>query len=169
MVSRRVNQTISGRRSSRPDDDPGHARAEYVQGAAFREPATGRRTMLSVIAGLPEGVVGLEAVGRVEAADYEAVGQPAVRRAIEQHGKIRLLHVLDERFAGYTAGGATQDAALGLGHLHSFERIAVVTDSASIRRLVKLAGWTLPGELRLFFNSERDDADAWVSEGLSAR
>jgi hypothetical protein len=125
--------------------------------------------MLAVIEGLPDGVVGLEAVGRVESGDYEAVGRPAVKRALEQHGKIRLLHVLDERFAGYTAGGAWQDAVLGLGHLHSFDRIAVVTDSASIRRLVKLGGWSIPGELRLFFNRERGDAEAWVSEGLAAR
>jgi hypothetical protein len=74
--------------------------------------------------------------------------------------------VLDERFTGYTAGGARQDAILGLAHPGSFERIAVVTDSESIRRLVTLAGWSIPVELKLFPNQEREQAEAWASEGL---
>ena len=100
--------------------------------------------MIELIEGLPDAVVGLEAVGKVESADYEAVAKPAVKRALERHPKIRLIHVLDDRFTGYTAGGAWQDAVLGLANARSFDRIAVVTDSENIRRLVKLAGWSLP-------------------------
>jgi hypothetical protein len=33
---------------------------------------------------------------------------------------------------------------------------------------VKLAGWSIPGELRLFPNVERGDAEAWAAEGLDA-
>jgi hypothetical protein len=124
--------------------------------------------MIQLIAGLPDAVVGLEAVGQVESADYEAVAAPAVQGALERHPKIRLIHVLDDRFTGYTAGGAWQDAVLGLAHPRSFDRIAVVTDSESIRRLVKLAGWSVPGELKLFPNREREQAEAWAGEGLDA-
>ena len=92
--------------------------------------------MIQLIEGLPDAVVGLEAVGQVESADYEAIAAPAVKHALERHPKIRLIHVLDDRFTGYTAGGAWQDAMLGLAHPRSFDRIAVVTDSESIRRLV---------------------------------
>ena len=92
--------------------------------------------MIELIEGLPDAVVGLEAVGKVESADYEAIAAPAVKHALERHPKIRLIHVLDDRFTGYTAGGAWQDAMLGLAHPRSFDRIAVVTDSESIRRLV---------------------------------
>jgi SpoIIAA-like len=122
--------------------------------------------MIELIEGLPDGVVGLEAVGEVESGDYKAIAAPEVERALEGHPKICLIHVLDDRFTGYTAGGAWQDALLGLAHPRSFERIAVVTDSESIRRLVKLAGWSIPGELRLFPNREREQAEAWASEGL---
>ena len=124
--------------------------------------------MIQLIEGLPDAVVGLEAVGKISSADYDAVAAPAVRQALKLHPKIRLIHVLDDRFTGYTAGGAWQDALLGLAHPRSFERIAVVTDSASIRRLVKLAGWSVPGELKLFANRERERAEAWAGEGLSA-
>ncbi len=124
--------------------------------------------MIQLIEGLPDAVVGLEAVGQVESADYEAVAAPAVRGALKRHPKIRLIHVLDDRFTGYTAGGAWQDAVLGLAHPRSFDRIAVVTDSESIRRLVRLAGWSVPGELKLFPNREREQAEAWAGEGLDA-
>jgi SpoIIAA-like len=122
--------------------------------------------MIQLIEGLPDAVVGFEAVGEVEAADYQAIAAPAVKHALERHPKIRLIHVLDDRFTGYTAGGAWQDAMLGLAHPRSFDRIAVVTDSESIRRLAKLAGRSIPGELRLFRNREREQAKAWASEGL---
>jgi hypothetical protein len=124
--------------------------------------------MIELIEGLPDAVVGLEAVGDVESADYDAIAAPAVKHALERHQKIRLVHVLDDRFTGYTAGGAWQDAVLGLAHPRSFERIAVVTDSERIRRLVKLGGWSIPGELKLFRNREREQAEAWATEGLGA-
>jgi len=122
--------------------------------------------MIQLIEGLPDAVVGLEAVGEVESADYHAIAAPAVQHALERHPKIRLIHVLDDRFTGYTAGGAWQDALLGLAHPRSFDRIAVVSDSESIHRLVTLAGWSIPGEMKLFPNREREQAEAWASEGL---
>ena len=122
--------------------------------------------MIELIAGLPDAVVGLEAIGEVDSADDATTAAPAVERALARHSKIRLIHVLDDRFTGYTAGGAWQDAMLGLAHPRSFDRIAVVTDSDTIRRLVKVAGWSIPGEMRLFANREREEAKAWACEGL---
>ena len=124
--------------------------------------------MIELINGLPDAVVGFAAVGEVDAADYKTAATPALQHALERHPKIRLIHVLDDRFTGYTAGGAWQDALVGLAHPRSFERIAVVTDSESIGRLVKLGGWSMPGELRLFPNRDRAAAEAWASEGLRA-
>ncbi len=56
--------------------------------------------MIQLIEGLPDAVVGIEAVGQVEAADYDAVAAPAVKHALERHPKIRIIHVLDDRFRG---------------------------------------------------------------------
>lgn len=125
--------------------------------------------MIELMEGLPDGVVGIEAVGRVESGDYETVAAPAVQHALERHATIRLIHVLDDRFTGYTAAGAWQDALLGLAHPRSFDRIAVVTDVESIHRLVRLGGWSIPGELKLFSTRERERAKAWAGEGLDAR
>ncbi len=122
--------------------------------------------MIELIEGLPDAVVGLEAIGKIESADYETVAAPAVKDALERHPRIRLIHVLDDASPA-TGGGAWQDALLGLAHPRSFDRIAVVTDAASIRRLVKLAGWSIPGELKLFQNREREQAE--VVGGRRAR
>jgi len=125
--------------------------------------------MIELIHGLPEGVVGIEAVGTVTSADYQAV-TPVIDEALAAHGKIRLIHILGDRFDDFTAGGVWEDGKFGLSNALSFERIAVVTDRDSVRRLVKAAGWAAPGEMRLFANAERDQALAWTSADLpSAR
>jgi hypothetical protein len=123
--------------------------------------------VIELIEGLPDGVVGIEAVGNVTLEDYEDVVAPAVERALASHQKIRLLHVIGERFQGHSASALLEDAKLGLANVRSIERIAVVTDNAHFRALVKGAGWTLPGDLKLFSNAERAEAEAWVSEGLA--
>jgi hypothetical protein len=122
--------------------------------------------MIELIDGLPDAAVGLVAIGQVKSADYDAAAAPAVRKALERHSRIRLIHVLDDRFGGYTAGGALEDAILGLAHPRSFDRIAVVSDADSIHRLVSLAGWSIPGEVKLFPNRELEQATAWAIEGL---
>ena len=121
--------------------------------------------MIELIEGLPAAVVGIEAVGNVTSEDYDDVA-PAVERALASHEKIRLLHVVGDRFTGHSASALLEDARLGLANLRSIERIAVVTDIGHFRALVKGAGWTLPGDLRLFANADRAEAEAWVSEGL---
>jgi hypothetical protein len=55
--------------------------------------------VIELTKGLPDGVIGLEAVGEVTSDDYATVAVPAVEQALVTHEKIRLLHVLDERFA----------------------------------------------------------------------
>jgi SpoIIAA-like len=119
--------------------------------------------MITIIEGLPEGVVGLEAVGDVTSEDYERFAMPAIERARAGRDKVRLLYVVGDGFAGYTAGAMWEDAKLGLSHPFSWERISVVTDEASIRTMVHGFGWLIPGDLKLFSMSELDDAKAWVS------
>jgi hypothetical protein len=121
--------------------------------------------VIELLDGLPDEVVGFEAVGEVSASDYEDVLTPAVERALSAHGKIRLVHILGDRFDGHTASALWDDAKLGL-HVRSYERIAVVTDLRHFRALVRAAGVALPVDVRLFSNAERREAEAWVSEGL---
>ena len=122
--------------------------------------------MIRLLEGLPDGVIGIEAVGTVSADDYATVARPAVERALERHAKLRLIHVLGPEFDHLTAGGVLDDARLGLSHPLSWERIAVVSDLESVRALVRGAGWSIPGEMKLFTSDELADAKAWAAEGL---
>ena len=123
--------------------------------------------MIELIEGLPDGVVGFEAVGKVTSDDYSVVAS-AVETALGHRDEIRLLHVIGDRFTGHTASALWEDARLGLSNMRSIERIAVVTDHGQFRTLVKGIGWSLPGSTKLFSNAERAEAETWVREGLEA-
>lgn len=118
--------------------------------------------MLEQLEDLPSGVIGVEAVGEVDAGDYEKVLHPAVDAAATD-GRIRLVYVLGDRFDGYSSGAAWQDAKLGFEHLRAWDRVAVVSDLEWVEHLVSLFGWIVPGEVRRFPLGEQDTAIAWVA------
>jgi len=112
--------------------------------------------------GLPDGVVGFEAVGKIEAADYEDVLMPAIARGAEGGG-VRLVLVLGDRFTGYSPGAMREDAGL-VSHAKAWRRTAVVSDLGWVGHLATAFGWMVPGKFRHFGLSERDAAIAWVAE-----
>jgi hypothetical protein len=120
--------------------------------------------VIHLLTDLPEGVVGIEAVGHVEAEDYTNVVEPAVRAALERSDKVRLQDVLGEGFEGYSAAASWKDAKLGIGHWSAWEKSAIVTDRDWFRDAVKALGWMLPGEVRVFAAGDRAAATAWLAE-----
>ncbi|WP_068154924.1 STAS/SEC14 domain-containing protein [Rhodococcus phenolicus] len=119
--------------------------------------------MLEPIRDLPDGVLGFEAVGRLEASDYENVLMPAVREICDRGGGIRIVLVF-ERFDGVSAGAAWDDMKLGVEHLTRWERIALVTDLDWMVTVTSLFGWMTPGEFKRFPLAERTAAIAWAAE-----
>lgn len=119
--------------------------------------------MIEIIEGLPDGVVGAKAVGKVTAEDYESTLIPAVEGAISDGEKARMLFVLGEEFEGYEAEAAMDDARMGLHHWSDFDRIAVVTDHGSYRTLVKGFGFLMPGEVKVFHVADLDAATEWLA------
>jgi hypothetical protein len=118
--------------------------------------------MLHPLDDLPPGVIGFEAVGEVEADDYERVLDPAVDAAAND-GRIRLVYVLGDRFTGYSAGAAWQDTRLGLTHLKAWDRLALVSDLDWVEHLVGLFGWMVPGDVKLFGLNELPRAIDWAA------
>ena len=118
--------------------------------------------MIELLSGLPEGVVGLRAIGEVEDDDYEDVVIPAVENALEGRDRIRLLYVLGPEFEEYEADAAWEDTKLGLHHFFDFERIGVVSDVKWITRGVKWLGFTIPGKVKVFADDQLDEARAWI-------
>lgn len=121
--------------------------------------------MIEKIEGLPDDVVGFEAVGEVSSDDYKDVLIPAVEAALQAGGRVRFLYVLGERFEGMRPGAMWEDTKLGFEHMRAWERMAVVTDSEWIGHAIKAFAWTIPGEVRVFGVAERTDAEAWVTDG----
>jgi hypothetical protein len=120
--------------------------------------------MIKIIEGLPSNVVGFEAVGRVDSADYQDVLDPAVTAALADHDKLRLIYVLGPDFADYSGGAMWEDTKVGVGHWSRWERIAVVTDKTPVKEGMKYFGWMVPGDLKVFSVAELDDAKAWAAE-----
>ncbi|WP_067845983.1 STAS/SEC14 domain-containing protein [Nocardia lijiangensis] len=118
--------------------------------------------MLKPIGGLPDGVIGFEATGRLEASDYEEILMPAVREVLEHGKEIRIVLVF-ERFEGMSPEAAWEDMKLGIEHLTRWKRIALVTDLDWMITVTSLFVWMTPGEFKRFPVAKRDEAIAWVA------
>ncbi len=123
--------------------------------------------MIEVMNDLPERVLGLKASGEVTAEDYKTVLVPAIEEQLTKHKKVRLLYVIGHEFKGYTGGAAWEDAKVGMKHLTSFERVAVVTDVDWIENVIKAFGFAVPGEVRVFDGDDFEEARQWISEPTS--
>lgn len=120
--------------------------------------------MIRVMEGLPDQVIGFEAVGEVEAADYKDVLDPAVETALASGDKLRLICVLGDEFTGFTAGAEWEDAKVGIRHWTAWEKIALVTDEKWVKDGINAFGWMVPGDVKTYPTSELDAARTWVTE-----
>lgn len=120
--------------------------------------------MIERIEGAPNGVLAFRAVGEVHSEDYEQVLDPAVQAVIDAGEKVRLVYVLGEELEGISSGAAWEDTKLGMGHLTSWERMAVVTNRDWIEHGVKLFGWMVPGKVKVFSTEELAEAMSWASQ-----
>ena len=121
--------------------------------------------MIRVLSDMPAGVLGLEAIDDVEKEDYEDVLVPAVEAAMAEHGKVRLVYVLGPDFDEYEGEAVWEDLKLGVRHLSSFERIAVVSDARWVGPAMKVFSVLLPGQARAFPLAEREPATRWAASG----
>ena len=117
--------------------------------------------MIGQLDGLPEGVIGFEASGKIAAEDYRDVILPALERAAAA-GEVRFVIVMRD-FGGMSGGALWQDLKVGFEHLRAWKRIALVTDISWMRDLTSLFGWMTPGETKTFPLAQLDEAAAWAA------
>src|ERR1700727_842371 len=105
-----------------------------------------------MLEGMPDGVLGFRAIGKLTAEDYSDGMMPALREAAEP-GEMRAVYVLGECFDGLDAGATVQHVKAGfeltIGHRSSWKRLAMETDLDWIRHSVHLFGWLAPRKPRL--------------------
>jgi hypothetical protein len=118
--------------------------------------------MIEELDDLPEGVIGFTAHGELHSDDYKNVLLPAIEAAIERGEKIRIL-LLFPTFDGLSRGALWEDAKMGVDHLTSWKKIALVTDIDWMIHLTRLFGWMTPGDMKHFPLSQRDEAISWLA------
>jgi len=120
--------------------------------------------MVEPITGLPDNAIGFTARNTVTANDYDWVIVPAVESAFARSGKVRFLYHLGEEFSGFEGAALWDDTRLGLKHFTGWERMAIVSDVEWVRGAVRAFGLLIPGQVRVFHNSQLDDAKRWIGE-----
>lgn len=124
--------------------------------------------MIEPLDGFADNVIAVVCSGHVTKADYDTVLVPAVRKALDQHEKIRLYYQVADDFEGIDPGAMWEDFRIGVEHLTRWARMAVVTDVDWIRHTIKAFSFLMPGELRVFGTSEASQARQWISEASPA-
>lgn len=121
--------------------------------------------MIERIEGLPAGVIGLRASGKLTKDDYTDVLEPAIAEGVA-NGELRLLFELDD-FDGLGEGAWVEDAKTGakawIQDRRAWTRFAVVTDLEWILKAMKAFAWMAPGEVKTFPLAEGAAARDWVA------
>ena len=115
--------------------------------------------MIEIIEGLPDNVVGLVVKGRLTRTDCAGVLLPRLKKAREWHYRLRLYYEIRSRFPG----AAWEAIDLGFEHLPQWERVAVVTDAASIRHAIQALRLLIPAEIEVFATSQTPEGLAWIT------
>jgi hypothetical protein len=119
--------------------------------------------MFTAIDNLPSGSVGFEAHGRVTDDDRRSVLEPTLEWAIEAGGKVRLLYVAGDDFAGYERGDLYDEAVFGTRRFTAFDRIAFVADDGPYARSVAALDGLMPVDLRVFATADVRAAKEWLA------
>jgi hypothetical protein len=119
--------------------------------------------MIDTLDGFPDNVVAIACKGQVTRSDYAEVLIPAVEAALQRHDKVRLYYEIGTDFEGIDPTAVWEDFKVGMEHLSRWERVAVVTDVHWIGNTMKVFGFLLPVDIRLFPLSEATEARDWVA------
>jgi SpoIIAA-like len=114
--------------------------------------------MIEIIEGLPDNVVGIIVKGRLTKKDCAEILVPKLKKALDWHYKLRLYYEIRSRFPG----AAWEAIDLGLDHV-AWERVAIVTDVASVRHTVQALRLLIPGDIQVFETSRMAQGLAWIT------
>ena len=121
--------------------------------------------MIERMEGMPGGVIGLRASGKLTRDDYKDVLEPALKEAVGS-GEARVLFVLPD-FDGLEHEAWVEDIKTGLGvelqNRAAWKRLAVVTGVDWVAKSMRLFAWAMPGELKVYEMNGLDEARTWVA------
>ncbi len=119
---------------------------------------------MEYLPGLPDDVIGV--MWHDERSDHQtfAALAPSARDQLAGRHDVRLC----ARYADGTKAKSTRialdDLTRGMGAWRDFDRIAIITDEASVRHAVQFFGPFFHGPIRVFRNAQGAEARAWLRE-----
>ena len=118
--------------------------------------------MIEVMPESQGNVIGVKFSGKITTREYEATIIPRLEAVLKEHGKARLMYVVDEGFEGAEAGAVWDDTKLGIKHRHDFEKLAMVGGAKWMEWLTKLCARFISGETRTFPQEQLQEAWVWL-------
>lgn len=107
-------------------------------------------------------VVGVKGSGKLTDIEYKQVLIPKLKALFDQYGKLDVLFYMDQDFEGWDLEAAWDDASYGLKHRADFGKLAVVGGPGWVEWCIKLCGFLMKGEIKIFPADQLDGAWAWV-------
>ncbi len=123
--------------------------------------------MVEVIPDMPPGTLGFRVSERLVREDYAEVLVPPLRKAVDAGEPLRVLYAIGPQLhmePGALLEDLKLEVDLGIRHREAWERIAVVTDIDWLWRAFGLFSWMVPGAMRMFHESELEQAKSWLAE-----
>jgi len=118
--------------------------------------------MIRLLDGFPDNVIAISGGGRISREDYENVVIPRIEAAARQHRTLRCYYEIGADFAGIDPAALWDDFRVGIEYWRRWERVAAVTDVAWIAQMVNAFRFLMPGQVRVFPNSDKEAARAWI-------
>lgn len=106
--------------------------------------------------------IGIRASGKLTKADYETTLIPQLTELFKAHGKLNIVFYMDDAFEGWDLEAAWDDASYGLMHHADFARLAVVGGPVWVDWCIKLSGFLMKGEIKVFPSDQLDQAWQWL-------
>jgi SpoIIAA-like len=119
--------------------------------------------MLTVMPQSHDNVLGVQGTGEVTDQDYHDILIPQLEELLKKFGKVRFLYYLDKDFTGWEMGAMWEDTKFGLRHKDEFEKMAVVGAPAWAAWAIKLFGYFMEGQAKIFSLEELQAAWDWVN------
>lgn len=120
--------------------------------------------MVEIVSGLPSNVAAFSATGKITAEDYKKTINPLVKRIAKEFGKINYLLILDTPLNNYSAGAWIKDGLLGIRYFPKWNKLAIVSEKKSIRKITNFFGRFLPSVTKGFLPDDVEIAKRWISE-----
>lgn len=108
-------------------------------------------------------LLGVRVSGKLTKAEYDSILLPQLAKLFKAHGQLNILIYMDEAFEGWDLEAAWEDASYGLRHQADIGKLAVVGGPAWVHWGIKLSGFLMKGEIRIFPSDQLADAWRWIS------